>query len=939
MKFSVHWIAALGGASLFIAGCPQVPPAEFVPGQTGDSTSLGSTASVVVLSPITNLSIAGGTPVEVNWSTIATTNFAVHDIIIDVDQEPDNDNEIVVLDGIPLSQQSALISTTSLEAGTYFVGVRLFERNELAATDYAPGRLVVNQAPQLYFNSPRDNFAFDRTESVTPRFTVDWTLLDPDSTVTVQILLDPDESPDGDEFLLRTSTSQTGDSFSFDLPTANFPADTYRILALVNDGVTSTAFYAPGSIRLRARMAGAVDLRNLGLPTTPIAGAIFEGFNPRDNNGSFLSSCRDLDRDGLADFVMLAQFAKPLYSTNVQRVGVGEGYVIYGRRDRFSGTISVNSTGRLFRGDIVLGARETEEPVRPTRGLVSFTMLSDWDRDGIREMAFGLPFTDSVRENILDTDGYFRSGVAVVVSGSTFRPDFGFPGGLTVDLGRVGHYRFGISPPPPCPCPEGFYGPKAPVIAAGGTSSTCYWRHYNPNDVITYDLVGCRISSNEFGDNFAESVSSYDFDTLIMSAPDQDPVIGTLASANNGVPGAGVIYAYSCAKFRVGNFYPWTNDSTPPANATQNYVGLIANGLQDNLPHRGPWRYIISDYRLFPSTVGLQLGTFGYSVDPDDATDPCQIVQEPASPNPVSCVTYWSDVPGGRLNSAKGIDDFNADGLQDIVIGQPQGANGAGVCFIVFGRLLDLVLGSEFQLDELGRPLNSSPPFNSRIFDGLRVVGSPGERLGTSIDATGDFNGDGVIDVLIGSPLQNNRRGGACVFFGSRDLINLTEEEIAYADIPTRNLGVVFVGESEGDLAGARVTGVGDMDGDGLNDILIAAPDKSVRMDLNGDGTLDIDREGCGVVYLVYGSSKLKGTLNLADIGTEKLPGAIFVGRNSGDHLGAGIGEQGDRSTGIAGAGDVDGDGRRDLLMSSVLASPRDRVRAGETYLIYGTGD
>jgi hypothetical protein len=56
--------------------------------------------------------------------------------------------------------------------------------------------------------------------------------------------------------------------------------------------------------------------------------------------------------------------------------------------------------------------------------------------------------------------------------------------------------------------------------------------------------------------------------------------------------------------------------------------------------------------------------------------------------------------------------------------------------------------------------------------------------------------------------------------------------------------------------------------------------------------------------------------------------------------LGAGLGEQADRSWGIAGLGDVDGDGTGDLMFGSVLASPRGgRLNAGEAYIIYGTGD
>jgi hypothetical protein len=227
-------------------------------------------------------------------------------------------------------------------------------------------------------------------------------------------------------------------------------------------------------------------------------------------------------------------------------------------------------------------------------------------------------------------------------------------------------------------------------------------------------------------------------------------------------------------------------------------------------------------------------------------------------------------------------------------------------------------------------------------------VGLPGERLGQSQDRAGDFNNDGFNDLIIGSPLTNDGRGGAAVFYGSRDVVNLTQDDIPYEELPARGLGVIFVGEEPDDLAGARVAGAGDIDGDGNDDILIAAPNRSVRLDLNADGDAEIDRTKCGVVYLVYGSPDLirhvtpggePGILELKYIGTRELPGAVLIGRQTGDELGAGLGVQGDRSHGIAAAGDVDGDGVGDLLIGSVKASPRDRSDAGETYLLYGISD
>lgn len=931
-------LAALGG----LGGCPS--GVEYIAGQTGGQITLG-TPAVQVFSPLSDLVIAGGTPVEVSWRAVGSTRAARVEVFLDADTTPDNQNEIVQFRNLTLAQNTATIETSLLRMGAYFVGVRVREFGEIAASGYAAGRLIVNQRPRFFFTSPRDNVAYDRSPLINPSFNVAWTVDDPDSTVRVRIFLDPDATPNGNEILLRESNSQTGGQFTFDLPTASFEPGTYRILAQILDGVTTFNEYAPGTIRLRARLSYVVDLRNLHLPNGGVAGAVFEGFNPRDNMGSFVSSMSDLDGDGFSEFIMLAQFAKPLYQAGTQRTGIGEAYMVYGRPDRFSGVINANSTGTLFRGEIYGGVPEVTNPIRPSRGISSFTLLTDWDRDGVRDFAFGLPFTDSLAINAfagfaaapLDASGYFRSGGVVVVAGSSLRPDLGFPGRNVFNLAEFG--TLAHVPASEVLCPEGFYGPKSP--SPRGTSVTYFHEHLldvggTPNAGSV--RLGCRFSSIDFGDQFGETISSWDFDALVISAPNRDPLVSTFRLTES-VPGAGVVTVfYNNVK---SGFYPWTNVQAPPANAAFNYGGTPGHGDGGErfLPHGGPYHYVLDHIRLVSAPGGFPLpGSPGYSVDSDDG-EPCLIEESVHILTPGNSVRFWSNTRGARLGNVRGLGDLNADGLLDLAIGAPFVADGAGACYLVLGRLRDLVRSGELPVEELNLPMDASDPLRRRIFDGLRIVGAPGDRLGQSQDSAGDFNGDGLADVVIGSPLLNNRQGGVVVFFGTRDAINLTQEEIPYAEIPARGLGVLLIGEQAGDLAGARVVGAGDIDGDGFSDILIAAPNRSVRLDLDNDGVIDIDRTNCGVVYLVYGSATLRGTLSLSLIGTEQLPGAAFIGRRSAAFLGAGLGEQGDRSWGIAGAGDVDGDGAGDLLIGSVSASPRDRAAAGEVYLIYGAAD
>jgi hypothetical protein len=149
---------------------------------------------------------------------------------------------------------------------------------------------------------------------------------------------------------------------------------------------------------------------------------------------------------------------------------------------------------------------------------------------------------------------------------------------------------------------------------------------------------------------------------------------------------------------------------------------------------------------------------------------------------------------------------------------------------------------------------------------------------GQSISGAGDVNGDGYDDIIIGSRGNNSGRGKVYLIFGNSSGWSM--------DIDLKNADASFVGECDWDSAG-KGAGVGDVNNDSYDDILITAPG-------NGYGG---DR--AGQIYLIFGNDSGWGqNVNLSTIST------TFIGEKSNSAMGK-----------IAGAGDVNGDGYDDILI------------------------
>ena len=249
--------------------------------------------------------------------------------------------------------------------------------------------------------------------------------------------------------------------------------------------------------------------------------------------------------------------------------------------------------------------------------------------------------------------------------------------------------------------------------------------------------------------------------------------------------------------------------------------------------------------------------------------------------------------------------DVNNDGIEDLIIGarfgDPAGGANAGEAYVIFGT--DAGFGATFDLTSLDGT------------NGFTATGDgDGARLGFAVADAGDVNGDGIDDIIIGAPEAFNTGGDASgrayVIFGSGSAFGAT---IAVTSLDGTN-GFALDGVAAGDNAGLSVDGAGDINGDGIDDIIIGA------------GLADVSTEvDAGSSYIVYGTDAgFSAVVSLAALdGTN---GFTVNGLAAGDELG----------NSVAGAGDVNGDGFDDFLIGAYRADPNGN-NSGQTYLVFGT--
>lgn len=444
---SLAIVAGIGIVLLAGSSCGTAPSPFLVngPGQPGNDPP-----TLTIIEPVANVTRPQGAPLLIRWTDSDSDDNAK--ISFELIQSTTN-ARVPLLSGLDendlIGPDSVTVGTSLIPQGSYFLlgtiddsvndavetfatigGVASASRVVVRITGEGEGQQSV--PPTLTVTQPSFNQSVTQDDVLT--VTVAPSLLapsannpfDPDSNITMFLLLDLDQDPNNDDpsnplpnqiIVLEQRTVNAGDfapiTINHQIDLAETPARPgglpYFIRVTASDLENPPVHrYAIGAINVNQLASGLVDLSEAG---SVVSGARFYGFNPGALTGSTITGVTDFDGDNADDFVIVAQKGNPRnFGT------IGEAYLIYGQRGvqpadpgiRFGGSIAVNSVSQSISGVIFEAppVRTNQIPSGSARtdGITDVSFIRDLqdggNSDGRPELLFGLAHVHGAYEGM-----------------------------------------------------------------------------------------------------------------------------------------------------------------------------------------------------------------------------------------------------------------------------------------------------------------------------------------------------------------------------------------------------------------------------------------------------------------------------------------------------------------------------------------------------------
>lgn len=803
-----------------------------------------------------------------------------------------------------------------------------------------PGSTPLGQPPQIVLIDPLPSLGLSAQDEVTVRYIY----ADPDSSVTVTLLLDKDLNPANDDvnnpgdpfdpnskiIILPTEallpTDPQGDvdlrrnprtfpdptpplfpfpgaplagvlveyRFTIDFSKIPVSADPYFIRATITDGSVVRHAYAVGTIAINSLASGIVDVSDLGFG---VAGARFQGFSAGENLGSDFVDATDLDFDSAGDFMIASRFGSPK-----NRLQPGAAYLIFGRRKtpfppdtnnnglpdvpgpdgqpvdfppvpdylpnpydsrnvgRFGGKFSINSVSSFFRG---------------TTYAMPMPRISDFNdpppaQEDPDHIGIGTGGLTSITRIDMSADG-----VADLVFGLPFISGaYEHLDDDPVDGGCDFVYGYDTSDCPFC------------IVDRQPNYLRCDEGGQHPND------------NDDMGIN-TDVLFGYD------RGLDQGMVI--MVDGTNDLRNVfrKVVDAGLAGQFDLGG-----------AIDDEGIISAVPQGFR----FRGGWfpeRFVFNGFGFeeritYDNEYGATVAAMS-SID-NDLLDEL-LVSKPGQEGSRGLEQGEIQIWLGANYLDEGW--FGPDNVQSFPIMLNPSECGGDACLedeIPPPDPMDDPETVTYCNRRCQRVLPASSPIAGE---------QPGDRLGYAGPA-GDFNQDGVTDIIAGSPgaSRNDLSRNGILYIFATPQGGFGPVDLAVNPPPH----VKIIGTHDDDQFGLKQTEVRDMNGDGISDVAFA----SANFDFNVSGSA-AEEQNVGYVGVIFGARAITGESSFSPlaVATASLPGTKFFGTVANAQAGFDI----------ASAGDFNNDQFGDLLISCpgetrTVVGPQTRL--GVVYLVFG---